>query len=264
MISDRAASLGERGVSPVVGTAILIGIAIVLATVIGAFVFGFTDQPPEKPNVEFAFSQDQVAIEGRNDRNANNRTTYEDVLEVEVTHDGGEAVSERSLSLRLRVESNNGTASGYLMGYNTTENGAGLPYVNLTESNWNALGDDSIGVGDSSRYEFFVTKELGKDEDAVIAGRSIENLWHGSHCAVSAFNDTRNNGGAINITGNPKISVGVSRDCPFGNTNATIHGGDIREGGRIAPGDTVRVIWSPRNSETEQALASWVVADPDE
>lgn len=256
----------ERGVSPVVGTAILIGVAVVLATIIGVFVFGLEDRPPEKPNVEFDVTQDQVDIVGRFDGGgAGQQNTYENVLQVAVEHDGGDGVKNQVVEVRLAGELDNGeSASGYLLGYNVTESGAGSPFVNLTDPGWNTNADGRIGVGEGSTYEFFATSELGTDESALVPGGTRENLWRSSRCAVSAFNDTRNGGGPIKINGNSAISVGVTKDCPFGTNNATISAGEINEGGRIAPGDTVRVIWSPPDDDTQQRLATFEVADPDE
>jgi flagellin-like protein len=263
MKSDRT-PLSERGVSPVVGVAILIGIAIILATVIGAFVLPASDQPTDKPSARFDVSQDRVDIDGRFDGSVNNRTTYENVIQVSVEHAGGDGVPQRALHLRLRAETDSSTSTGYLLDYETAENGVGFPFVNLTESRWNAYGDETIGVGDSSDYTLFATDSLGADDDARVEGADIEQLWRGANCGVSDFHDTRNSEGSINITGNPKISARISKDCPFGNTNATIRGGDISEGGRIAPGDSVSVDWSPRGESTSQRLETFEVADPDE
>jgi flagellin-like protein len=262
MKSNHPAPASGRAVSPVVGTAILIGIAVVLATVIGVFAFVLTDQPSEKPNAELSISQSQVDIDGRDAGGA--QQTYSNVLQVTASHEGGDGMPQRTISVRLRAESSNNTASGYLLDYNTTEQGGGSPYVNRTEPGWNVMSDRRVGVGDSSDYVFFATKQVGEDENAVQEGQDRDNLWRRAHCAVIAFGDTRGGGGSIELNGDSSESVGVTRDCPFGSTNAVITGGQISEGGRIAPGDTVRVVWSPPGEDLQQPLTTFEVADPDE
>jgi flagellin-like protein len=262
MKSNHPCTTAGRAVSPVVGTAILIGVAVVLATVIGVFAFGAIEQPPEKPSATISISQSQVDIDGRDA--GGDQQTYSDVLQVTASHKGGDGIPRRTISVRLRAESSNDTASGYLLDYNTTEQGAGSPHVNRTEPGWNAMGDRRVGVGDSSDYVFFATERLGADENAVQEGQDRVNLWRRAHCAVIAFGDNRGGGGSIELDGDSSESVGVTRDCPFGSTNAVITGGQISEGGRIAPGDTVRVVWSPPGEEVQQPLTTFEVADPDE
>lgn len=53
----------ERGVSPVIGTVLMVAVALILATFIGAFVLGFAgDLAQDDPLVDFQMSQDGTTV----------------------------------------------------------------------------------------------------------------------------------------------------------------------------------------------------------
>ena len=70
----------EQAVSPVIGVILMVAITVILAAVIGTFVLGLGDQVQDtNPQVSFSFDYDQS------------------VPELEVTHDGGDAIEEQNL-----------------------------------------------------------------------------------------------------------------------------------------------------------------------
>jgi flagellin-like protein len=89
----------ERAVSPVVGVAILVGITVILASVVGAFVFGLVSIGESSPDASFAFSQSTQnfstdagdPLEGA-DRN---------MKTVRVTHNSGEAIQMSQLLAKV-------------------------------------------------------------------------------------------------------------------------------------------------------------------
>jgi hypothetical protein len=132
---------------------------------------------------------------------------------------------------------------GYLLHYNATGR------VNATNAEWNLVSEATIESGDQSRYEMFATDQLGTDEGVVASGAEVSDIWERGVCRVEEFSDNRNGEGAINISDGANASV----DCPF-NGIAKITGGQIREGGRLADGDEVKVIWSAEGSPQTTVL----------
>lgn len=81
---ERGLRSDGRAVSPVVGTALLIGITVILASVIGTVVLGFGIGPAETPQVTLSFS---VADDGGDQV-------------VELHHEGGEPLVAEQIVVR--------------------------------------------------------------------------------------------------------------------------------------------------------------------
>jgi len=88
---------GDRAISPVLGVAILVGVTIVLASLIGAFVFGVVslqDQP--SPDLSFVQQEQNFSTDG-----ANAAFRDPNMTTVEIRHRGGDVVKYRNLELRV-------------------------------------------------------------------------------------------------------------------------------------------------------------------
>jgi flagellin-like protein len=87
----------DRAVSPVVGVAILVGITVILASVVGAFVFGLVSIGESSPDASFTFSQETSEFNASSSPGAgdNNVTT------VRVTHNSGEAIQLTQLVAKV-------------------------------------------------------------------------------------------------------------------------------------------------------------------
>jgi flagellin-like protein len=73
----------DDAVSPVIGVILMVAITVILAAVIGTFVLGLGDQVSDSaPQASFDFNF------------ANN-------TQVEITHDGGDSISDSSLAVKL-------------------------------------------------------------------------------------------------------------------------------------------------------------------
>jgi len=91
MISKLKAVLDDdRGVSPVIGVILMVAITVILAAVIGTFVLGLGDSLEQAP-------QAQLDAEINADD------------ELQITHNGGDALPEGDLDLTI----NGGAAEGY-------------------------------------------------------------------------------------------------------------------------------------------------------
>ena len=88
----------DDAVSPVIGVILMVAITVILAAVIGTFVLGLGDQVQDtSPQASFSFDfTDDTTISG---------TTYD---QVEITHDGGDAIPPA----RLTVSSTDDLGSG--------------------------------------------------------------------------------------------------------------------------------------------------------
>lgn len=230
----------DRAVSEVVGAAILIGIAVVLATVIASFVLGIDVGGPEKPNAQLVIERPQSTVVTGWDDNGTYRT---DVVQVRTRHGGGDGFDRSHVEVQVKAQEGGSRGSGYLLHYNSTD------ATNATEPNWNRVTEGTIAAGDQADYELFATDELGKDEGVIASGASVNDLWQRGQCHVEEFGNNRGDqpgDGVINISDGPD----ADENCPF-NANATISSGDVSEGGRLAGGDTVLIIWSPSATSSQ-------------
>lgn len=84
----------SRGVSPVIGTILVVAVVVILAAVIGATAFGFTDdinEPPDKAVLDLDFKEADAEA-----------PAYDEFLwEIELTHQGGEDVSGEDITVTL-------------------------------------------------------------------------------------------------------------------------------------------------------------------
>jgi flagellin-like protein len=82
----------DDAVSPVIGVILMVAITVILAAVIGTFVLGLGDQVSDSaPTASFTFEQGTQGFSA--DGGSSTLTT------VEVTHDGGDAISESDLDI---------------------------------------------------------------------------------------------------------------------------------------------------------------------
>jgi flagellin-like protein len=88
----------DRAVSPVVGVAILVGITVILASVVGAFVFGLVSIGESSPDASFTFSQESSEF---NTSTTGNSDGDNNVTTVRVTHNSGEAIQYTQLVAKV-------------------------------------------------------------------------------------------------------------------------------------------------------------------
>ena len=111
----------DRGVSPVIGVILMVAITVILAAVIGTFVLGLGDRVSQaSPNANFGF--DYTA--------ANNN-------QVEITHDGGDAVEGGQVKVTVHGEA-------------VWEAGSVQNSYNILTDNW---GTDKITAGDNLEFD---------------------------------------------------------------------------------------------------------------
>jgi flagellin-like protein len=65
----------EKGVSPIIGTILLVAITVVLAAVIGTFVFGLGTQVEAAPKAQFILKDADDKINDDKHRNNNDAST---------------------------------------------------------------------------------------------------------------------------------------------------------------------------------------------
>jgi flagellin-like protein len=87
----------ERAVSPVVGVAILVGITVILASVVGAFVFGLVDIGESSPDASFTFSEDRSTFSTGANAESIEETEDQNVTTVRVVHNSGQAIQKNQL-----------------------------------------------------------------------------------------------------------------------------------------------------------------------
>ena len=117
----------EEAVSPVIGVILMVAITVILAAVIGTFVLGLGDQVQStSPQASFSFDfTDDTTISG---------TTYD---QVEITHDGGDAIPPA----RLTVSSSDDLGSGA-----TNATGTYEATIHYDYATYGISGDVSAGT----------------------------------------------------------------------------------------------------------------------
>jgi flagellin-like protein len=165
MTPNRSVASDEenRAVSPVVGVAILVGITVILASVVGAFVFGLVSIGESSPDASFTFSQETSAFNtttsgGPNDGD-NNVTT------IRVTHNSGETIQTDQLFAKVSGNKSEPQSNEtvYQIDYNGDDNNDGWHLV-LNDSG----GENTVVKPGSS----FVIGFYGVKKDT-IAGDDI-------------------------------------------------------------------------------------------
>jgi len=84
----------DRGVSPVIGTVLMLAIVVIAGAAIGVFVFGLADSPNDPtPNI-YRYTDELVSDGGSDDQI------------VRITHKGGETleISESTIDVLLSVD----------------------------------------------------------------------------------------------------------------------------------------------------------------
>jgi flagellin-like protein len=153
----------ERAVSPVVGVAILVGITVILASVVGAFVFGLVDIGESPPDAQFTFERTTGTYSADGDPD----TTDRRMIVVRTLHNSGEAISTDELI--VKVSGNQSEPQSNESVYSIQYNGRNSP------DDWQDIWNDSraetpdfVRPGDSRRITFY-----GVD-DSAIDGLPIE------------------------------------------------------------------------------------------
>jgi flagellin-like protein len=147
----------ERAVSPVVGVAILVGITVILASVVGAFVFGLVDIGGSPPDAQFTFDR----TTGTYSTSASATTTDFGMVGVRALHNSGEAISTDELV--IKVSGNQSEPQSNESVYNVEYNGR---FSNDDwQDIWNASRAETpefVRPGDSQRITFY-----GVDDAAI-------------------------------------------------------------------------------------------------
>lgn len=121
-----------RAVSPVIGVILMVAITVILAAVIGTFVLGLGDQVQStSPNAQFSFDYDSGAT-----------------AELDITHDGGDAVDVAQVETTSSSAVNTSDCSG---------------------NSWGSLGtDDTISAGSTC---------TATDDTDNLEGATVRVVW---------------------------------------------------------------------------------------
>jgi flagellin-like protein len=221
----------ERAVSPVVGVAILVGITVILASIVGAFVFGLVNIGEAPPDAQFTFQQQNVNYSAEPGNGNGQLSTMDGAMPtVRIVHNSGEAVSEQQLDVKVSGNetdpSNN--ASVYTVDYRGDE----------VDDRWSELLSNRSAVlapGDSFRVEFY--------------GVNKKHLSGGSgRFTIQDYNVTRWN------------AAGSSRNPPT--DKVAFDGEDSSSaavGLKIGNCDQIQVVWTASSGAQGQVLQSYQV-----
>jgi flagellin-like protein len=214
-----------RAVSPVVGVAILVGITVILASVVGAFVFGLVDIGESPPDAQFTFDR----TTGVYSTSSNVNTTDFRMIGVRTLHNSGEAISTDELV--IKVSGNQSEPQSNESVYDVEYNGR---FSNDDwQEIWNASQADTpefVRPGDSQRIAFY-----GVDDAAIDAGDKIEDY---------------------NVSPGEPINNGLNPPGPhvgFGGQDTT---SDPR-GYKLGNCDVIEIVWQSPAGDRGQVLQSY-------
>lgn len=146
-MDSRFVGRDDRAVSPVIGVILMVAITVILAAVIGAFVFGLGDQIQETtPNA-------QVSITGANAGDTS----------VTIAHNGGDRFTQANTNeLRLTI---NGSGHGSV---NPTDDPGAFPFEAGNQIEFDTEGGYQLADDDTIRIVWD-----GDDRSTVIAQRTV-------------------------------------------------------------------------------------------
>jgi flagellin-like protein len=219
------ADSSERAVSPVVGVAILVGITVILASVVGAFVFGLVSIGESSPDASFTFSQ--TADNFSTDAGTAHEGADSDMKTVRVTHNSGEAIQTQQLIAKV---------SGNKSEPQSNESVYEIEYNGDTERDgWNLALNDSAG-----------------DRVVFKPGNSVRISMYGySKRALSGnvIND-------YNLTDNdpPTGGIGIADD-----TDPTTNNPSPPHARKIGECDMIEIVWRSDSGAQGQVLQTYQV-----
>ena len=100
----------KKGISPIIGTILLVAITVVLAAVIGTFVFGLGTQVEAAPKAQFILKDADDKINDdkhrrNNDANPNNDRWAIDAI-CTITHVGGDPIKCKDIQIIVKDKTN--------------------------------------------------------------------------------------------------------------------------------------------------------------
>lgn len=93
----RALLADEEAVSPVIGVILMVAITVILAAVIGTFVLGLTGNVQESPQASFTFDFTEDSSIAAGTQLADDSDSDDTNGDLDVTHDGGDKVTNAQL-----------------------------------------------------------------------------------------------------------------------------------------------------------------------
>jgi flagellin-like protein len=156
--------VAERGVSPVIGVILMVAITVILAAVIGAFVIGIGGTSQDVPQATITDdTKTQVYetggyTEGGSDYNwyqTANENGEDDWLGDEriptltFQHEGGEALSQERIEVRMTAGTGNAKVNGFALGIDDAKDGS--PFSNVVDAGWNSNSETQLTAG--ARHE---------------------------------------------------------------------------------------------------------------
>jgi hypothetical protein len=189
-------SRSERAVSTTVGVALLVAIAVILATVVGVFVLGIAPSTSDPPDASFELTQQRGVVAPMQDQWQQDGTSTpnrfadcpsdpsgeqdaglrESLIPTRVTaeHRGGEAVALENVN--LHVSTTNGTAGATAddvadargVGFVTLTTVRGsngppcseLPRTSVLSPGWNRPADGTITASERSRVDHWLQPDV--------------------------------------------------------------------------------------------------------
>jgi len=132
----------DRSVSPVIGTILVVAVTVILAAVIGATTFGFTDSLTSSPP-----QADLSATQGTTTIDDNNPTATPDLdyTSVTITHQSGESISKDNIRVTVNGEPAYATLDPAREFYS-------IPARSESDvlTPWDSVDGDTISAGDET------------------------------------------------------------------------------------------------------------------
>jgi FlaG/FlaF family flagellin (archaellin) len=211
----------------VVGVAILIGIAVILASVVGSFAFGLVDIGAAPPDGQFTFENELSSFSA-----ADAGTTDDSMNVLRTTLNSGETLRQEEIVVKVSGNHSEpqSNASVFSVNYQGSTSDDEWAYV------WNASMADTqyIEPGDSARLMYY-----GVD-DRHIMGQLVQdyNVVSGSTA------------GSDRTVAGPLVGIGGedSAGSPYGH--------------KLTSCDQVKVVWRSSSGERGEVFRSYQIPGP--
>jgi len=158
----------ETGVSPVIGTILMVAVTVIIAAVIGSTALGLSDSVSETPpRVSFNVEQNDVAF-------AQVQADSDATPVINITHVGGEKIEKKNVYLTVNDE------RAYTA-FNTGRDGSG---ARLAGRIWH--GDGTVTAGDTAHVAASISTSTLSPESVVDPKSDYE--WQGDSVALDDVN----------------------------------------------------------------------------
>lgn len=215
----------NRGVSPVIAVILMVAITVILSSVIATFVLDIGSSLSESPpQASFSVEEQEITLYDA-------EMDDEDVLAVNITHEGGEAIKRSNLDVKISGEQ----AYGVVMGANSAGDGPDMPQYDPNKPGLYPGGGGATYQGHDAVVHPF--DRFAYDDKTISAGETTVLVMHTNHFVDNDLDPETDRASYAFASGGSDNTLYYSEEGGSGDYEA-------KDDHEITAGETVSIIWS--------------------